>query len=140
MAAMYDRTLTGLGDGLSADDAPAFWVDSEDRPWVCSRSQRDSVDWQQGSPRRLREFVVARDEQKCCVCHLYARRLIMFFLMLPSRGGAHHPDNLRSVCYSCLGAAARAAKIVAEAPSPLDAPIKTVESMDEIEAGTWVRG
>lgn len=50
--------------------------------------------------RALREFVIARDGNRCVECGA-GNDLIADHIVSRRNGGSHHPDNLRCLCQSC---------------------------------------
>ena len=56
--------------------------------------------------RRLREFVIERDDRKCRWCGISESDagpsgLVADHIVSRRNGGTHHPDNLQALCQPC---------------------------------------
>lgn len=75
-----------------------FWVDQQGTRRRVPQI-RGRLKFRIPSHRALRDFVFARDEYRCKTCD--PLKLVPDHIISRRNGGAHHPDNLQTLCDSC---------------------------------------
>lgn len=94
---------TDPATGLLAKDAPRTWVDHGGRTWKTPTILRRLKFTKCPGHEALRRFVFARDGGKCQWCKATSD-LVPDHIISRRNGGAHHPDNLRTLCSGCNAA------------------------------------
>lgn len=86
--------------GLLDKDAPDTWTDHLGRTWKTPRILRRLKPGKCPGHAALREFVIQRDGGECQWCGT-DKLLVADHIISRRSGGAHHPDNLRTLCDPC---------------------------------------
>lgn len=79
---------------------PSFWTDAQGRSWKVPQIIGRLKPGKCPGHAALREFVIARDGNKCRRCAA-TTDLVADHVLSRRNGGSHHPDNLQCLCQSC---------------------------------------
>lgn len=96
------RRGRALGDrvaGLLASAAPAIWIDHLGRTWRTPSIVGRLKPGKCPGHAALREFIIQRDGM--CQWRGATDNLVADHIISRRNGGAHHPDNLRTLCDPC---------------------------------------
>lgn len=104
--------------GLLAADAPRHWIDNDGKRWR-TMNIIGRIKYRIPGAYALRRFVYARDGFACVRCGAKAIMkpgwdgseclgvegqefgMVLDHIISRRNGGAHHPDNLQTMCDSC---------------------------------------
>lgn len=86
--------------GLLAKDAPAAWTDHEGRTWQTPRTRNALNATRSVGHRALKAYVLRRDGYRCQWCPATGHLDIDHVISVRC-GGAHHPENIRTLCRAC---------------------------------------